>query len=449
MVRSWLLLVLPVIACGKVRTVSPSDADGGSDEADSAPAAPGLVTVTVEDMFDDLNAGEPLPDLPVLFFGPDHELIAEEETDEDGVASATVPPGSVVLILAEIEADQFVTIAVFDVQPGDELRFPSPEPPAEPAVELNSMTIDFPDSDDADLSYYRADNGCTSNTSLPESSQIDLPFDASCLEVGTSEFDVVVRALDGEDNVLETAHGHFVYTDFGVATLESWNGTQDLELPVTGIPDELHTVTVRSTPAIGRLQFGSISSDTIEPPGATYDISVGAIDGWGGALDVLVDYRPIQAAFGRQLAFYRLEADATDLPLPLDTELLPWYGPASLSSATRTISWVRTEGGGVPDAQYVYVFGETKSATIAGMLAVVPPGWTSVTVPELPDEYSDHVLDDYGELITIIQAIEVSGYDGYEIRETGILPFLWSLDDFPSDPDVGFHLKTSGVGGGK
>src|SRR5688572_26172638 len=111
-----------------------------------------------------------------------------------------------------------------------------------------------------------------------------------------------------------------------------------------------------------------MQTDPIEPPDDSQDAVVGAIDGFGDSLDVSFDYRPIQNSFGRQEAFYRMAPGTSDLPLALDTELLPWYGLPSVDTATRTVRWARTSGGGAPDAQYVYLFGETKSATTSGVL---------------------------------------------------------------------------------
>lgn len=440
--RSWPLLLAAALGCGDVRTVTPPDA-AAADDTDAAIVAPGLVTVQVDGQFDGATFGDPLVGLPVLFFGPDHALIAEEETDDEGVASATVPPGSVVIVLAEADADEYITFAIFDVQPGDEIVFASPEPPPVPSLELDPMTIDFPDLGSEDLSYYRADNGCTNNTSAAESSTMSLSFDASCVDED-DEFDVVVRALDAQDDVIAAAHGHFTYSSLGEATLESWNGTQDLEVAFTAIPDELRQVIVNATPAAGALGYGTMQTDPIEPPDDSQDAVVGGIDGFGDSLDVYLDYRPLQNSLGRQQALYRLPPGTSDLPLALDTDLLPWYGLPSFEGATRTARWTRTSGGGSPDAQYVYVFGETKSATDRGILLVVPPDWTSATLPELPDDFPDHAVDDYSLAISFVQAIEVSGYEGYAIREAAILPFLWAFDDFPTNPDVGFHIKISG-----
>jgi hypothetical protein len=448
MARSPLLLLLAAVACGDVRTLRPTGADA-APEGDAAPPAPGLVTVQIDEQFDEATYGDAVAGLPVLFFGPDQELIAEEETDDDGGASATVPPGSTVLILAEIaDSEQHVLLAVFDVQPGDELVFPSPEPDDDSAYAvLGNMTIDMPDSADADLSYYRADSGCASGTSGPDASEVVLPFSSLCVD-DDGEFDVVVRAFDTSDQVIESGSGHFTFADTGAATVTTWNGTQDLEVPVTGIPTELATVEVEVTPAVGPLRYGTVSTGPLELEGDDDDVSVGAIDGFGDALDVAIDLRPTQLVLAAQQAFYRLPPGTDELPLVLATELLPWYGRPVLDDSARTLSWTRTGDAGAPDAQYAYTFGETKEGSVTGFLAVVPPGWTSVTLPELPAGYDDFQIGDYAEVITIVQAIEMSGYEGYEIRETGILPFIWAVDDDnrPLDLDPGFHIRASGAG---
>jgi hypothetical protein len=446
MLRFWLPVALSVIACGDVRTVSPPDAAIGGDDSDAAPEPPGLVTVQLDELFESALYGEPMEDVPVLFHGPDRELIAEETTDTDGEASATVPPGSIVTIAMTAGGEQYITLSIFDVQPGDEIVFPSPEPEPGLPAELGTMTIDLPDK--AGAAYYRAANGCQEGTSDPATtSSVVLSFDDSCAP--GNEFDYVGRAFNDANEVIDITSGHAVFDLSGTVTVSEWTGNDDLEVAVTGIPDSLHTLRVAVTPALGSLRFGPIATEQIEPDNDTTDISVPAIDDFGDGLDVGIEYTAVASNVGAQQAYYRVAPDTADVPLALDDDLLPWFGPPALTDATREISWTRTSSGRA-DMVYAYLIATPKSGDTFAWLAIVPPDWTSVTLPELPAALADHAAANIEDVVALIlHGVESSEYDGYEIRTSPFLPFLATLNglEVPADPDSGFFLKVSGQGG--
>lgn len=442
------LLAAGAGACGKIKTLETSDA-GPDDETDAGDDTPGEVTVELYDQFEEGNAGEPMVDQAVLFFGPDGELIEETSTDEDGKTAATVPPGSVVVIPALLESGERVGIAVFAVQPGDELVFPSPaeEPPQ--GLSLGTMNIEAPALDEGggDI-FYRAYNGCgsyeQSDTSI-FSGDNALEFFERCVTDG--EADVLVRAFESASgDVIETTSKHITVMDTGLISFAAWKGVDDLEIAITDVPAEVHTARLGVTPIKGGLGYEAVTTPSIEPDGEL-DVSLAKLDTFGNRLQMTVEYEATQSNLGGQLAMYMLAPDESDLPLALDDELLPWFGQPGFSEADRHLTWTRTAGGREPDAAYIILSGNRKSDDErVTWVAVVPSDWTEVTLPELPADYDDNAPEGYAFAGGAVIAIETNEYDGYEIRRVGVKPFLDSIEGPPPSTEIGSAWRLS-IGG--
>jgi hypothetical protein len=435
------LLLLPALACGDVRTVGPTDA--GADAAADASAS-GEVTVELENLFeDDETFGDPWGDIPVLFFGPDGALIAEEASDDDGVASATVPPGSTVVVVPPaFDTDEFVTFSVHGVQPGDTIRFPAPavEPTFAP---LGTMTVTYPEFTDA--VSYRASNGCGENVSEGAGLAIVLNFTEEC--VTGDEFDVVVRALAADDTVLGHVKKHGTFSDGDPVAAGAWDDHLELVVQLTGIPTVARNVRASARPAVGPVTYGSHDVGPFDLTDDTFDVELTTADDFGTSIDVELTYEPAFVNLGGQSALYRLAPGTDELPVALDDELLPWYGLPVFDQAGRRLTWTRTGGGAAGDAQYVYLQTESKSNVRVEWLAIVPADVTDATLPELPDEYQERFPTDVAEAQTTVIAVDTSDYEGYEIIETGILPFFTVIGIVPRTQSAPGYYKVSLAGG--
>lgn len=435
------LLGASVPACGKIKTVDPADPDADPNQTDAGEdLTPGEVTVTAYWQFQgEKSFGDPLTDTPVLFFGPDGVFIEEATTDDEGVATGVVPPDSTVVVAALTPQGEAIALATFGVQPGDEIAFAAPEPFVESGGPvIGMMTIEVP-ALGKEVSYYEVYTGCTSKTGSNVITEV--PFHEECIIDG--DVDVLVRAFDVNNEPIEITSKRQAFTDTGTISIASWKGNDDLEIAMTDVPAELRRASFNLTPAHGLRRFGSLSPPSLEMDGDAA-LSLAKLDTFGDRLTVSAQWQPNQQSLGSQTAIHVLEPDASDLPLALEEELLPWIGPRAYAEADRTWTWARTSGRS-PDAQYLFFFGTRKDpAEQFGWVAVVPGDWTSATLPDIPDEYAAYRFEDYAGIEgDIVMAVETSEYDGYDIRRVGLLPFWASFGGSPQGLEIGSSWRMS------
>jgi len=424
-------------ACGTIKTREASDA--GPDDPDAG-AEIGDVTVELDNLFDDGTTGQPWADIPVLFFDKDGALVAEETSDDDGVATATVPAGStVVLVPPGPEAGERVTLEIFGVQPGDVIRFESLDD-SDDGEFLGEMTINVPPLK-GEYTYHAA-NGCSESET--SDTAITLSFYSECVEDG--EFDVVAWVSDADGGVVDHAVKHDTFVAMDPSNIAEWQGNKEIDLHFTSVPSTASSVRVGATPVSGSHSFGTGMLYLTNFDGPELELTALAAKSFGDAIDIELAYDPSEETLGQQRATYRVTPDTSSLPLPLDAELLPFYGAAVYDASERRLSWTRTSGA-APDGQYVYINAEEKSGDRVEVLAVVPPDWTEVTLPELPEEHEDMYPADPEQLSVAAIGVEVSDQDGYDIRTIGILPFFYALTGRPPASAAPSHVKVA-IGGG-
>lgn len=165
-------LVALLAACSKDTVHHLADAPPGID-ASAIDAAPAPVTLTIT------QDGTPVPDVKVIFQGPDSTLVSSTTTGADGVASATMPHGGYVTAIDPFptrggSALTFATVTgnhdldtFADVKPGDHLTLTDNNGVAVPSA---SMTINLP-TDATATGYYIysscAPNGNYASTYVP------------------------------------------------------------------------------------------------------------------------------------------------------------------------------------------------------------------------------------------------------------------------------------------
>jgi hypothetical protein len=119
-------LAVGVAVCGCGEVKSANDPDGGGDGPDAQPAV-GSVSITAADVV----GNGPLVGTPIYFVGPDGALVEEAMTDADGKASATVPTGSLAIVVVPSEGEaaplgSHQLLVVADLHPGDDITLGAP-----------------------------------------------------------------------------------------------------------------------------------------------------------------------------------------------------------------------------------------------------------------------------------------------------------------------------------
>ena len=134
---------------------------------------------------------------------------------------------------------------------------------------------------------------------------------------------------------------------------------------------------------------------------------------------VTLDFQPNQPGFGENSLALRVAANASELPVGVAGELVPWYGPPLFDSQARTLHWTQSSGL-EPDAQFLLMFWTDKDSTSGATFIMLPPGPRSVTLPELPAEYERFLPANPANVGIQFQAADATDVDGYRAaRQTG------------------------------
>src|SRR5690606_19810680 len=345
---AWLAALALAGGCGDVQKIAPDG--GGSDGSPTADgSAPGTATVEVHNLLDPTNSG-PLEDVPVLFFGPDGELSAEEATGADGRASATVEPGSTAVVLMPLPSfpagiAQNFNFAIAGMQPGDEIVL------SEEQVQgafLGSMTFTLevhPAAVD-----YEIHGGCS--RSGTNGNVVSLNVYSGC--VGADDrLDLLAVARDNTGAIVGTYAAETTFAAGAEVPLPgTWLAPDTFTVRFAGLASQLKTAEVRVGSAIDAQPFALGSSDVLLK-GAESTATQSVAAGFGDSRVVGLGLYPAQVYSGEQDQLIRVAPDQSEVEITSD-DLLPWYTAPIYSSADRSVSWAAT-GGSEPDVLFVAV----------------------------------------------------------------------------------------------
>jgi hypothetical protein len=375
-----LLLVLGLGgACGDVASVRP---DASSDAGPLAASPPGPIELTLLDPF--ANPAGPVAGAGVLVLRPEGEVVGETETNEEGAARIEdVPPGSVLVVLLPQVGPAGTggsrSIAVFDVQPGDQIAF---RPNGIPDEVLPAMQVQLPV--DAGAAIYVVSNGCGLGTSVEEI-VVTGAFRERC--VINDDVDLLAWTLDESGNVRSFLSARRPYVANGSLDLSAlaWQASSPAEVAVSDIPPEAAQVELNADLLAGQRTFGPLAS-RMTAVDNIFLVPAPASD-FGDSFLFGVRVLPHQAAFAPQQVELRAMHGASTA-LALGDELLPWYSSAVYGPDQQVLRWSRTAGR-EPDAQYlVFEWIEKGTGAYGAWFVAAPPGWLEASLPRLPDEHA-------------------------------------------------------------
>lgn len=403
------------LACGDIQTTGsgdagPGDGDGGSPDA----RAVGSVTVTVGRLFGD---AQPIAGNQVVVVDPEGAVAAETTTDAGGVATTgDIEAGSTLIILiAQPPAGAPVgtqALVIAGVEPGDDIHL---EPEQDEGDEVGTMNVTWPALGVGGETYF-VDTGCSSTSTNDTVTTIS--FSEGCLIDGDAQ--VLIRADDGASTTLGWLGGSVPFSNGGAFDVSgTWRDPQDLAVTLTDIPPETRAVFPSLRPSRGGLELNRINLSEVQLDQETVEIHLAAPRSFVDSSLVTLDFQPNQPSFGSNQLGVRVAPGETELELSLAGELVPWYSVPVLDSPSRTIQWARSSGLD-PDAQFLIVYWTDKDSTSGGLFVMMPPGVTSVTLPELPSEYPQYVPGNPLTVVMRVEAGESTDIDGYRAaRQTG------------------------------
>lgn len=398
-------LLLVAAACGDISTVS---SDAASQDA-SGDAAPEVGTVSLE-LHDPFGEGGPaLPGSTMLVLMPDGTVIGDDVTDDDGLASVDdVPQGAIMLVFVEVMAgtEGNLTIAVYDVGPGDEISFGRDDVEGEL---LGTMQILLPAYKDPAPTYH-VSNGCSHNSNTVTT--VGLSFYEGCVIDGDAD---VLAWVVGESGAilgyLDANRPFSADMPMDLSAL-SWENPDTLDVTLTDIPSEVRTVSFQASQLLETREYGNplFELDNLDTPDPEMELAVKVPGGFGDSTLVQLAFEPNQTSLGGQVVMHRAD---DDVEWALSEQLLPWYSAGVYSAPERTISWSRTAGR-APDAHYIiFSWLEQDSGTENAWYTVSPPDWTELALPPLPEEWEEYAPVEPAASVVQIYAAESSVVDGY------------------------------------
>lgn len=432
-------LALGAGACGEVKgnpDAGGNDPDGNTIDgtAGNPDAAPpdaqtrGPVSVHVLSL---TNDGLPEQGATVLFYEPDGTLADRKLSDANGDATAELEAGGMVTVVRLRSSNTHIT-TVAAVQLDDVITVGRPESSSSSSSEtLRVVVPSF-----ANATSYSASVGCGSGYGEPGTGSTTA-FTVSlndCEPTG----DILVRANVGNNSYFVGQNDVSMAAN-GVIDLsgQSWQflSQSNFSLGLTNIP--------------AGLDYLNAFRRTLSPNGAIYsDYADGVQSPIAGSTALAMGYPPgigsgtyVQATFEKwdgndpalQIAAAKLATVSSSYTFDL-INLLPWVTRPAFDGAN--LSW---SGGAGGDAVVIdlNMYSNTQPATYATWRLVLPPGTTSVTLPELPVDldslWNVAGASYYGET-TIIELGPIAGYDPFRSdMEPWINQVYWGLQNVLQD----------------
>ena len=416
------LVLVSVAACGKVHlpgSGGDGDGDGGRSDDDGGnggdAAGPGPVSVTVLS-FDGRRT--PVAGAKVAFFAATGEHQATVDTDDDGSAISDLAPGGAVVAFVDGVPTGSVTLAaraVLGVEPGDQIVIGGEL--YQGGDQTAQMTLTLPVLTGAgSYSVYTPCGGFGSGSNV-----VPIYFHQSC---DVDSFAYVALASGDAGPSFAAEEEAAVIPDGNYDATSTWQMTPTRPFRFTGVPDEASSVEV----GVAAVRAGDQQLDVFltrdSAPAAEEMLTLRPerIPGYDETM-VYGLVRAEQPSLGVvQFARWLGADDSTDVDLA--AVMLPWMGPVSLDTATRSLRW-NVVGAGEYDATYVTLNASINDGTFQEIqwYVVAPPGIEEIVLPELPDELAQYYLPDPENVYAYGQIVESSELDGYAgARQRGLDP---------------------------
>ena len=408
-----LALLLFAAACGDIQTAGGGDggqvADAGSPDA----RAVGSITVTVGPLF---GSSQPIAGNQVVVVDSAGAVAADLETDADGVATADdIEAGSTLIILIADPPAGAPTgsqaLVIVGVEPGDDIHIDPEDREGDPLGPMNITWEPF-----AGTSNYFVDTGCSSTVTSDTITSLD--FFRGCAPGG--EIAALVRAADGAGATLAWLGGLSLYDpDQPFALGDNWAVPRDLAVTLSELPSEARQARIGLRPSRAGVTFERVDLPVVELTADSAEVTLPMPRAFVDSNLVTLDFQPNQPSFGENSLAVRVPAAETELAVAVADELVPWYGSPLFDGQARALHWAKSSGLD-PDAQFISMFWSDKDGTSGATFIMVPPGVTSVTVPELPPTYERFLPSNPATVGIQVNAAESTDLDDYRAaRQSG------------------------------
>ena len=429
--RSSLLAVLlpaALVACGDDDGSAPGGPDAQAAAADAA--GPDLGPVTIQVLWPHLR--EPAPDVPVVFYDPDGTIRSRTLTDEDGVATASILPGSAILAFIQVaipeeERVEYHVRGVLGLEHGDSIVLRGPEPA--PGLERSGqMTFVLPEH--ASAEYYRVSTSCgdSSNFATPE---VTVRFHLGC---NRSPMTVLALVDLGSQDSWELGYPSILATGVDRADGEtvtipgSWQDATTDPITLTDVPRSVAYAYALGTHARGADDSVPLPArgEQVSPMTDPMVLSLPRATAPEGTL-LDIELRNSDRGLGEQRLDWWIEGAADGGMTTPTPPLLPWVGRALYEVDTRTFRLVRV-GEGSWDTTFVRVTWRSQhgpAETVGSWILAAPAGRDDLTAPPVPDDLRLWDLDqglDFLVSADLFDSDQLTTWD--EARQLG-LDGLW------------------------
>jgi hypothetical protein len=393
-------LAAALIACGDDDGgAQPGGPDAQVPAADAAGADLGPVTIQV--MWPHVR--EPAPEVPVVFYDPDGAIRSRTLTDEDGVATASVLPGSAVLAFIRVEIPdepvRYHLRGVLDLQHGDSIVLRGPEPP--PGLERSGeMTFVLPEHPDAE--NYQVYTSCGDGFNF-DTSEVTVRFRPGC---NRSPMSVLALVDLGFPDNWDLGYPSILATGIDRADGDSvditgtWQDATTDPITLTDVPRSVTYAYALATYTRGGDDSLPVPErgEQVSPMTDPMALSLARATAPDATL-LDIQLRNGDRGVGEQRVDWWIEGAADGGMTAAMPPLLPWVGRVLYEVDTRTFRWARV-GEGPWDTTYVRTSwsGTLDDAAVSGTWIIAARGdLDEVTVPEVPDDLRawdpEHVVE--------------------------------------------------------
>jgi hypothetical protein len=318
----------------------------------------------------------------VLFIDNTNTIVATQQTDTQGNASALLPTGgSVVVIVGNPPALQGgpsnVAFVFVGVKPGDQLglenRLPRP---------LNTVTktITIPAASGA--ANYQVRSSCSNgSTSANLTNDVLVSTDPSCASTG-----FFVTALDNAFKPLQSFYAAAVATTPATIDLSAnvYKSPKLVTVTASNVPNGSRFVNVNGTLNDGKALFSGVTGVAMTPTGTTASGTISVAD-----VGLLVD---LGVAYNDTFGFHTFAEQVNNSNLALDfaTFHLPVAASPILNRANNTVTWIETANGAAitPNAM-VLQLAVGRAATPFTIAVIAPYQTGEIKIPTFAPPYDN------------------------------------------------------------
>lgn len=353
------------------------------------------------------------------FYDPANHAIGVVTIGADGIASAMMPDGGLVVVTPDPVAGTAIDSvrAVFGVEPGDDIQL---FPPASSGIASEQLPITLSPQDGT--AVYRAATSCGGGGSRTTDMTLFLIRDCPLPQP------IIVQAEDSED---AEARVIGAYRSTLTSTSSTVTGTylpsETVSVQITSSSMDVDAQTIMFPVVADQLMNQLNRGSRWVPIGTGQGATISATTVPGSLIDARRFEVLLGARFGTQIYDRMLAPTQTVLTLDGRTDGLPWYDASGYDRGLRKFTVSRAADPAI-DGQMADIDFEGDFFRYHWTL-VMPPNATEVVMPSLPWSNVDRDVT-HGVIIqSTATSIRASSYNGYDDLRRGV-PVTWSIGSF-------------------